>query len=331
MFRPFIVVAGILLSSPLLSAFDPASQDDSQALLRHFYLPSKTVGPPLLQGSFFDPHEGETLTLMGGADVFRMQDAGYFEAMLQSVFADRSLQVRNIGWSSDTVYRQQRPMFFFTEKGDTREGSVPDRREKIQPGVFLLFFGKMESLEGEEALPAFEETYRELLSGLRKFSQRIVVVSPISFPAKGPATEMAGQRNEVLKKYAEASRRAAEDSGAVFFDLEDFESSHFESNGMYLSESGHLELATRLVHSLGIGPEWNDEVLAKVLEKNRLWDQYYRPTNWAFLYGDRQHVPSSRDHVDNNKRWFEEELKKIPGLIAKKETEIWKLAEGVAR
>mgnify|MGYP001802975706 CR=1 FL=1 len=64
-----------------------------------------------------------------------MQEAGFLETMLQKAFPDRKIRVRNLGWSGDTVYRQQRPMFFYTEKGDNREGSVPDSREKVEPGI----------------------------------------------------------------------------------------------------------------------------------------------------------------------------------------------------
>ena len=33
-------------------------------------------------------------------------------------------------------------------------------------------------------------------------------------------------------------------------------------------------------------------------EKNALWLRYWRPTNWAFLNGDRVSQPSSRDDQD---------------------------------
>ena len=39
-------------------------------------------------------------------------------------------------------------------------------------------------------------------------------------------------------------------------------------------------------------------LLALIIAKNRLWFDYWRPQNWAFLAGDRTAQPSSRDHVD---------------------------------
>lgn len=329
--RYLLSLAGLfLVFPPSAHAFDPATQDDSRALVRHFERPGNPVGPPLQQGSFV-PLPGETVSLMGGTDVFRMQESGYFEAMLQSAFPEKKLRVRNLGWSADTVERQQRPMFFYTKKGDERPGSVPDQRDRIKPGTFLLFFGKMESLAGEEGLERFESAYRGLLSELGRISRRIVVVSPIPFPELGPAAELSTERNRVLALYGKAIERLAVEGGFVHVSLGGFSPSHFESNGVYLSEMGQLHLAEQLAFGLGVSAEWSGGVLSLVREKDRIWDQYYRPTNWAFLYGDRQHVPSSRDHVDTNRRWFEEELKRIPALIEEKEEEIWQLVGGGSR
>jgi len=63
-----------------------------------------------------------------------------------------------------------------------------------------------------------------------------------------------------------------------------------------------------------------------IVEKNRLWFQYTRPQNWAFLAGDRTNQPSSRDHLDKNKRWFPEEMEQFVPLIEAKEKEIWEAA-----
>jgi hypothetical protein len=60
--------------------------------------------------------------------------------------------------------------------------------------------------------------------------------------------------------------------------------------------------------------------------KNRLWERYRRPQNWAFLAGDRVSQPSSRDWRDPNKRWFPEEMEQFVPLIEQKEKEIWELA-----
>ena len=63
-----------------------------------------------------------------------------------------------------------------------------------------------------------------------------------------------------------------------------------------------------------------------VQAKNRLWFNYWRPMNWAFLRGDRIEQPSSRDHRNPALRWFPQEMEKFLPLIEAKEKEIAGLA-----
>ncbi|MDF1862975.1 MAG: hypothetical protein P1U87_22350 [Verrucomicrobiales bacterium] len=327
-----ILFALLLVGTFQIYAFDPAQQDDSRALVRHFSKPSSPVGPAIEPGAFV-PIEGETISLMGGADVFRMQESGDFEAMLQAAFPDKQLHVRNLAWSADTVYRQQRPMFFYTEKGDDREGSVPDQREKVAPGTMILMFGKMESLDGEAGLSGFESAYEGLVVQLQSLSKRIVLVAPVPFVEAGPAAKLAAERNAILKQYTGRIASLADRLNLIFVSIEALPALDFVSNGMQLSEEGQSQFAIRLARGLGIdsGKAMSGELVAAVRRKNDLWHQYYRPTNWAFLFGDRQHVPSSRDHKDTQRRWFEEEMKKLPPMMADQEKEIWALAKGGQR
>jgi hypothetical protein len=66
-----------------------------------------------------------------------------------------------------------------------------------------------------------------------------------------------------------------------------------------------------------------------VIAKNRLWFDYWRPQNWAFLGGDRTSVPSSRDHRDPKVRWFPAEMEKFVPLILAQESQIRQYAAGV--
>jgi hypothetical protein len=75
----------------------------------------------------------------------------------------------------------------------------------------------------------------------------------------------------------------------------------------------------------------NPKLLKLIREKNLLWHDYWRPTNWAFLYGDRTVQPSSRDHMNPNVRWFPQELEHYRALIAAKENEMMKELEASGR
>ena len=75
--------------------------------------------------------------------------------------------------------------------------------------------------------------------------------------------------------------------------------------------------------SLGRWPQPAFENLrATVIRKNRLWFDYWRPQNWAFLGSDRTTQPSNRDHRDPKVRWFPAEMEKYVPLIAAKESEM---------
>ncbi len=67
-----------------------------------------------------------------------------------------------------------------------------------------------------------------------------------------------------------------------------------------------------------------------IVAKNKLWFDYWRVQNWAFLAGDRTNQPSSRDHLDPSKRWFPAEREEILPLIEAREKEIDALAEKLA-
>jgi hypothetical protein len=198
----------------------------------------------------------------------------------------------------------------------------------------------MESLNGLDALADFEAAYDRLIGQLQKLSKRIVVVQPVPFAKVGPAARLTEERNVVLAKYSEVIESVAERRGVKNCPQQSMPEGAFEKTGIHLSSVGMHGWASwvlaaingrRLECPVGKDDSNHEDLLTAILEKNHLWDQYYRPTNWAFLYGDRQQVPSSRDHKNPEKRWFEEELKRYPALIAEKEKEIWKLAKGGGR
>ncbi len=124
-------------------------------------------------------------------------------------------------------------------------------------------------------------------------------------------------------------------------------SGDFGRDGIHLSSSGHRTLAQLVGRQLvpqieefhrllGTGLDHGDNVelqqlLAAIRAKNRLWFDYWRPQNWAFLAGDRTSQPSSRDHLDPSKRWFPPEREAFLPLIEAKEKEIHALAQKLAK
>jgi hypothetical protein len=64
-----------------------------------------------------------------------------------------------------------------------------------------------------------------------------------------------------------------------------------------------------------------------VIEKNRLWFRYRRPTNWAFLGGDRTSVPSSREPGNLAVRFFPTEMEQYVPLIERAEAKVEEAAK----
>jgi len=251
------------------------------------------------------------------------------------------LKFRNLVWQGDTVYSQHRPAFYYTVAQDKQPGSLPDQRKRIRPGILFITFGKLESLDGPESLADFTAAYHSLLDGLKTRSQRIVIISPTPFFSSGPAADLSKPRNETLTHFAAALRALAAERQLLYVDtftpLLESVTAPLTTDGLHLNEAGHRRVAesiagqlrfpidpSTVLNSPGLQP-----LKESIITKNRLWQQYYHPTNWAFLYGDRQSQPASRDHRDKNARWFIDEVKTLPSLIAEKEADINRHAKTV--
>jgi hypothetical protein len=121
-------------------------------------------------------------------------------------------------------------------------------------------------------------------------------------------------------------------------DATEIAATHFTSDGIHLTSYGQGAFAKVFAQKIGLeeivqkaGALQSDGVWAnpvfeqlrqQVISKNRLWFNYWRPQNWAFLGGDRTEQPSSRDHRDPKIRWFPEEMKRYTSLISDAETKI---------
>jgi hypothetical protein len=95
---------------------------------------------------------------------------------------------------------------------------------------------------------------------------------------------------------------------------------------VHLNEGGQAGLAQiclwSTVQNLAPYPQGLEPLRHLVIAKNRLWFNYWRVQNWAFLAGDRTNQPSSRDWRDPSKRWFPAEREEFLPLIEAKEKEI---------
>ncbi len=304
-----------------------AAEAEAPVLIRTFAQPKAPV-PPFPEGRFA-PHPGETIAWIGGTEIADLDRFGFLEAGIQLAWADLALRWRNLAWQGDTVYQQARPLYFYTKVGDPQPGSIPDHRERTEPGIVFIAFGKMESLEGAEPIPDFIAAYATLLDELLPLTQRLVLVAPTPFFESGPAANLAEERNTALAAYVEAIEHLAAERNLLFIQAKASWNAGISDNGVHLNESGHRAFATEVIRQLGVASPVSPTpaLLDAIARKNLLWQQYYRPTNWAFLFGDRQHVPASRDVEKREERWFVREIDALPALIAGAEADIQRYAK----
>ena len=248
------------------------------------------------------------------------------------------LRFRNLAWEGDTVFEQRRDLGF---------PPWEEQLEKIGATVVLCQFGQMESLAGKEKLPEFIAAYEKLIA---RFSgggkRRLVLVVPFFLPEQKPAP--LGSDADAAADYFGFSIKYAAAHGclALFSMMTETPKDGFRKpDNLHLSEFGHGFAALDFAAQLISGPEATpsdrsaqfldkkegEPLRQLIIAKNRLWFDYWRVQNWAFLAGDRTNQPSSRDHLDPKKRWFPEERERFLPLIEAKEKEIDALAAKLAQ
>jgi lysophospholipase L1-like esterase len=284
--------------------------------------------------------KGDVIAVIGGEDMVAAGDHGFIEYHLTKGLPEHRLRFRNLGWEGDTVYEQRRELNF---------PGLPEQLEKIGATVIIAQFGQVESLAGTSALGGFVAAYEKLLDQLTAGGKRrAVLLSPTEFsvqpepgkesPAVSALPPELREKNDNVRAFAAAVAELAKKRGCVFVDLLDLgtQQGGMLRDGMHLSTKGQQALADRVAASLGVKPapaatddSGGEKLAGLIREKNRLWFNYWRPQNWAFLAGDRTNQPSSRDHIDQTKRWFPHELQEFVPLIEAREQEIWAAASSL--
>ena len=275
----------------------------------------------------------DVVAFVGGSDVAATQFSGHLETLLVLRFP--GARFRNFGWEGDTVFAQPRDV-----------GFPPLAEHFRRAGITVLFieFGRAEALSSKESVPAFSAACEKLVSDWGRVVPRVVLITPPPFESGGDLLPDLSPRNKELAARANAIRALAQGRKLLLIDLfsELGGAGHVEprltDNGLQLTPRGHALTAMAFMRQLGVGESmpltedmnglgvWSNarlETLRQlVVEKNRLWFNYWRPQNWAFLGGDRTSQPSSRDHRNPNVRWFPAEMEKYVPLIRAKEQEI---------
>ena len=286
----------------------------------------------------FALHQDEVVVFTGGANMVASQQTAFLESLLTAAFAQRDARFRSLAWEGDTVFEQRREMNF---------GSWHEQLRRVKATLIFAQFGQMESFQGAASLPQFIHAYGKLLDQFSNETPRIVLLSPTPFEKPKPPLPDMSRRNDDVRLYAEAVRDLARARGCWFVDLftpfrdRPANAPPLTSDGLQLTSAGHWLMAREIASQLGflpltapidanlavgtLMPETAEHLRQVIQAKNRLWFDYWRPMNWAFLHGDRTEQPSSRDHRDPKIRWFPDEMEKFLPLIEAKEKEITRI------
>jgi putative heme-binding domain-containing protein len=295
------------------------------------------------QAQPFELKPNDVIALTGGSNIERTRFNGYLQTALIASKPELKIKVRNFGWEGDTVFEQWRdggnyqnldPKHAAAERRIRAETGTDSWRQQrdwrqqlkeVGATVVIAQFGQMESLNGVEKLPQFIEAYEKLIAEFADEGRRVVLVAPVLFEGKRIGPEPA------LTAYTKAIQDLASELSLPFLNLDSFRllSVYFTENGYQLTDGGHKTMARIIAQGLGLKNSINnDGIRTAVLEFERLWFDYWRPMNWAFLTGDRTNVPYSKDWKDSTKRIFPQEMEDFRPLLDQAEQNIWNAIEG---
>ena len=295
--------------------------------------------PATEEQATFNLKGNEVIALAGGSNMERTRFNGFLQTHLITSQPKSDIRVRNFGWEGDTVFEQWRDdgnvdrleakRRAAEQRNQQQTGSTSWRQQRdwreqlneVKATVVIAQFGQMEALNGVKALPAFVDAYERLIGEFADKGRSVVLVSPMPFEKTSmPHRPDLTEHNADVVAYANGIRGLAVKLKLPFIDLSLLATGDIAltDNGYQLNETGHRVIAAKIAESLGITPKPDAETAAvrrEVVEMERLWFDYWRPMNWAFLSGDRTTQPYSKDWKDSSKRIFPEEMEDFLPLL----------------
>tara|TARA_B100000902_G_C27321241_1_gene924686 strand:+ start:3324 stop:6926 length:3603 start_codon:yes stop_codon:yes gene_type:complete len=229
--------------------------------------------------------DGDVVAFIGGTDLVRMQKEGKLEAAITHRYKDLNIKFRDLAWEGDTVYFQSTVRERWRKEAF---GDLNQQLKRVGANVIICQFGKIESLQGKEALKDFSEKYESLIELLKSDNRKLIVLAPSDF-------EWDSADDQYLDIYKEAIASLASKKGIPF-------------------------IKGNFVKQLGVEPPM--DLVLSVKEKHRLWYDYWRPANWKCLFGDdsKRIFSNAAEGLPS----FKEEWQLFPKLIEIAELNIQK-------
>lgn len=202
-------------------------------------------------------HDTERIIFLGGTFIERAQRFGYLETAIVRRLPGNTINVRNLGWSGDTVFAESRGIFDPPAKGYAR---MLDQVRGLKPTVIVLAYGVNESFAGTAGLPRFLKQLGQLIEDLNPTQAQIVLASPHWHATAPPPLPDPTTRNKNLELYIQALTKYAEQHKLPFLNLRRVLSTTEQSaaikltdNGIHPNAAGYWNCAELVAEQL-IGP-----------------------------------------------------------------------------
>jgi len=295
---------------------------------------SAVVGSAAMAADTFEFEPNDVVAIYGNGLADRMQHDPWVEAVLQSQITGKQVRFRNMSFSGDMVNKRPR------NQGFTNDAEY---LQHVGPDVVFAFYGYNESFGGPAKADAYRDELVQLVeryTALRRDAVkdlRFVLFSPIAYQNTGrPHLPDGVELNANLAAYTEATRQAAEQTGAAFVDLytptlqmfED-DATTYTLNGIHLNAAGYERLAGIISEALlgsTVSLEKESPLYRAIEDKNWHWHNRYRATDGNDIWGGR----STLTFVDgqSNADVLKHELVMLDVMTANRDQAIWAAAEG---
>jgi len=276
----------------------------------------------LAKGDGLAFQNNDRVVLLGNTVIERAQKYGHLETALTLAAGEKNLRFRNLGWSGDTVYGDARSYFGPPQEGFDR---LKADLERLKPNVIIICYGAVASFEGEDGLMDFVKGYNRLLDMISSAAspRDIVLLSPPpaeTLPAPMPNMDAQNKRLELYRAAISKIANTRKLHFADLFGAMKGENAGLTDNGIHYTEKGYAVLSSKLVEAMSLTPPTSKQITSKpgtdlrskIIEKNKLFFQHWRPANETYLRLFRKHEQG------NNAKELEEFLP----IIEARESEI---------
>jgi len=235
--------------------------------------------------------------------------------------------------------------------GNTGNGSMPTPDEwltQLKPDIIIAFFGYNASFQGPAGLENFKGELRAFIKHTQSqkyngtSAPQLALVSPTAF--EKPSDDREREIDTNLALYTSAMAQVAKEERVSFSDLHrstiawyrhakkitrdgillpenDFKAAAGSKGAIAGYDAIGITLNREFFGSSGIFfSEKYEKIKAAVLEKNWLWEKYYKIPNGVHVYG-RRHKPFGPVN-------YPPELKKLAQMCANRDQAIWGAAQG---